>query len=148
MKVDIDDEIVDAEAERMYKEFMQRMSMQGINEEIYLQYANTTKEDVISHMKDEALKRVKNRYLLEAVIKEEKLAVSTSDAKKELKDMAVKYNMTESDVEKAIGGLEMLKYDMTMRKAIDVIKGEVSEEKEEKKETKKTTKKSTKKEEK
>ena len=139
--IDIDDEIVEAEAERMYKEFMQRMSMQGINEEIYLQYANTTKKEVVNKMKDEALKRVKNRYLLEAVIKEEKLSVSDKDANKELKDMAIKYNMTESDVEKAIGGLEMLKYDMTMRKAIDVIKGEVSEEKEEKKTTKKSSKK-------
>ena len=92
-------------------------------------------------MNPEALRRVKNRYLLEAVIKEEKLSVSDKDAKKELKDMAVKYNMTEEEVEKAIGGLEMLKYDMTMRKAIDVIKGEVSEEKKEKKTTKKSSKK-------
>ena len=141
MKVEIDDEIVDAEAERMYSEFMQRMSMQGINEEMYLQYAQTTKEDVVKQMNPEALKRVKNRYLLEAVIKEEKLSVSDKDAKKELKDMAVKYNMTEEEVEKAIGGLEMLKYDMTMRKAIDVIKGEISEEKAEKKTTKKSSKK-------
>ena len=141
MKVEIDDEIVEVEAERMYKEFMQRMSMQGINEEMYLGYANTTKEEVLKQMNPEALKRVKNRYLLEAIIKEEKLAVSDKDAKKELKDMAVKYNMTEEDVEKAIGGLEMLKYDMTMRKAIDILKGEVKEEK-------KTTKKSTKKEDK
>ena len=118
MKVEIDDEIVDAEAERMYSEFMQRMSMQGINEEMYLQYAGTTKEDVVKQMNPEALRRVKNRYLLEAVIKEEKLSVSDKDAKKELKDMAVKYNMTEEEVEKAIGGLEMLKYDLTMRKAI------------------------------
>ena len=141
MKVEIDDEIVEVEAERMYKEFMQRMSMQGINEEMYLGYANTTKEEVLKQMNPEALKRVKNRYLLEAIIKEEKLDVSDKDAKKELKDMAVKYNMTEEDVEKAIGGLEMLKYDMTMRKAIDILKGEVKEEK-------KTTKKSTKKEDK
>ena len=35
----------------------------------------------------------------------------------------------------------MLKYDMTMRKAIDVIKGEVSEESTEKKTTKKSSKK-------
>ena len=124
MKVEIDDEIVLAEQNRMYDEFMQRMSMQGINEELYLQYANTTKEDIISHMKEEALRRVKNRYLLEAIIKKENLKVTDEEVNKEIADMAKKYNMTESDLINAIGGKEMLSYDMTMRKAIDVISGE------------------------
>lgn len=124
MKVEIDDEIVEAEAERMYDEFMQRMSMQGITEALYLQYANTTKEDIVSHMKDEALRRVKNRYLLEAVIKEEKLEVSDKEVEEEISEMAKKYNMLEEDVVAAIGGKEMLKYDMNMRKAIHVITGE------------------------
>ena len=124
MTVEIDDEIILAEANRMYDEFMQRMSMQGISEDLYLQYANTTKEDIVSHMKDEALKRVKNRYLLEAVIKEEKLKTTDKEAQKEAEEMSKKYNMTTEDLLKAIGGLEMLEYDMTMKKAIDVISGE------------------------
>ena len=124
MKVEIDDEIVLAEQNRMYDEFMQRMSMQGITEELYLQYANTTKEDIISHMKEEALRRVKNRYLLEAIIKKENLKVTDEEVDKEIADMAKIYNMTESDLINAIGGKEMLSYDMTMRKAIDVISGE------------------------
>ena len=123
MTVEIDEEIVEAEALRMYDDFMQRMSMQGINEELYLQYANTTKEDIVSHMKEEALKRVKNRYLLEAVIKAENIEVTDEDVKLEVADMAKKYEMLEEDLVKAIGGLEMLKYDMTMRKAVDVISG-------------------------
>lgn len=124
MKVEIDDEIVLAEQNRMYDEFMQRMSMQGIPEELYLQYGNTTKEDIISHMKEEALRRIKNRYLLEAIIKKENLKVTDEEVDKEIADMAKKYNMTESDLINAIGGKEMLSYDMTMRKAIDVITGE------------------------
>ena len=31
------------------------IKIKGITEEIYLQYANTTKEDIVSHMKEEAL---------------------------------------------------------------------------------------------
>lgn len=124
MTVEIDDEIVDAEAEKMYQDFIQRMSMQGISEELYLQYANTTKEDIISHMKDEALKRVKNRYLLEAIIKKEKITTNDKEVKTEITEMAKKYEMMEEDLIKSIGGLEMLKYDMTMRKAIEIIKGE------------------------
>lgn len=129
MKIEIDDEIVDAEAEAMYKDFMDRMSMQGINEELYLQYAQTTKEDIISHMKEEALKRLKNSYLLSAVIKEEKIEVSKEEAEKEVIDMAQKYNMTEEDVKSSLGGLDAMMYDMKVRKAIDVMKAEEKTEK-------------------
>jgi len=123
MEIEIDEEITDAEAERMYGEFMQRMSMQGITEDLYLQYANTTKEHIISHMKEEAEKRVKNRYLLEAIVKEEKLETTEEEVNNEAEEMSKKYNMTKEELIKAIGGLDMLKYDMTMRKAVDIIKG-------------------------
>ena len=58
MTCDIDDEIVEAEAKNMYNDVVQRMNMQGLTEEVYLQYADTTKEDIIEHMKPEALKRL------------------------------------------------------------------------------------------
>ena len=35
MTIDLDEEIVDAEVERMYKEFTNRLKMQGIDEELY-----------------------------------------------------------------------------------------------------------------
>ena len=42
----------------------------------------------------------------------------------EAEEMSKKYNMTKEELIKAIGGLDMLKYDMTMRKAVNIIKGE------------------------
>lgn len=122
MDCDIDDEIVMAEAEAMYDDFLKRMQMQGLTEEIYLQYANTTKEDIIEHMKEEALKRLKNSYLLDAVIKEEKLEVTEEEVNKEIEDMAKKYNMTVEDVTQSIGGIEAMKYDLKVKKAIDLMK--------------------------
>lgn len=124
MKVEIDEEIVEAEAEAMYQDFMDRMSMQGINEELYLQYANTTKEDIISHMKEEASKRLHNSYLLSAIVKEEKIDVSVEEAKKEIADLAVKHHMTEEDVTSSVGGIEAMRYDLKVRRAIDLMKGE------------------------
>lgn len=122
MEIEIDDEIVEYEAESMYHDFMHRMSHQGITEEIYLQYANTTKEDIISHMKEEALRRLKNSYLLNAIIKEEKIEITEEEAKKEVKEMAIKYNMTEEDVEKSLGGITAIIYDLKVRRAIDLMK--------------------------
>ncbi|MBQ8681726.1 MAG: trigger factor [Bacilli bacterium] len=124
MKVEIDDEIVEAETDAMYKDFMQHMASQGITEEIYLQYAGTTKEDITSHMKEEALKRLKNSYLLNAIIKEEKIEVTEEDANKEIAEIAKKYNMTEEDVKNSLGGLDAMIYDLKVRKAIDLMKAE------------------------
>ena len=124
MKCEIDDEIVDAEAKAMYDNFLQNMQMQGINEELYLQYANTTRDDIINNMKTEALKRIENSYLLQAIIKEEKISVTDKEVKSEISEMAKKYNMTEEDVTKSLGGIDAVKYDLEVRKAIDIMKGE------------------------
>ena len=73
-------------------------------------------------MTPEAENRVKYRYLLEAIIKEEKIKVTDKQAEKEAEELAKKYNMLSEDFLKELGGLEVLKYDMTMRKAVDVMK--------------------------
>lgn len=123
MTIDLDEEIVDAEVERMYKEFTNRLKMQGIDEELYFAYAKVTKEKVKEDMKKEAETRVKYRYLLEAIVKAEKIEISEKDAKAELKKMAENYKMTEEDLLKEFNNsLEVLKYDLAMRKAIEVLK--------------------------
>ena len=123
MKCDIDEEIIDAEANAMYNDMIQRMTMQGINEELYLQYANTTKEDIISHLKEEAKRRLSNSYLLQAIIKEEKIDATDKEVNKEIEKLAKEYNMTNEDITKELGGIESIKYDIKVRKAIDVLKG-------------------------
>lgn len=122
MKVEIDEELVEAEKENMYTDLLEKLKMQGITEEIYLQYANTTKEKIMEQMNDEALKRVKYRYLLKAVIKAEKIKVTDKQAETELDNMAKSYHMSKEDILKEIKDLEIIKYDMMMRKAIEVIK--------------------------
>lgn len=124
MTIELDEEIVDSEVERMYKDFVERLKMQGVEEELYFTYTGITKEKVKEDMKKEADKRVRYRYLLEAIIKEEKIEVSEDTAKEELKKMAEKYNMTEENLLKEFNGsLEVFKYDQAMRKAIEVLKG-------------------------
>lgn len=122
MKVEIDDEIVEAEKESMYADLIERLKLQGITEEIYLQYANTTKEKIMEQMNEEALKRVKYRYLLKAIIKAEKIKVTDKQVEKELDDMAKTYGVTKEEILKEINNLEYVKYDMMIRKAIEVMK--------------------------
>ena len=122
MKVEIEEELIDDEASRMYEQFLDKIAMQGLTEEVYFKYTNSTKEDVLKQMKPEAENRIKYRYLLEAIIKEEKIKVTEKQAEKEAKELSEKYGMTSEDFLKELGGLEVLMYDMTMRKAIDCMK--------------------------
>ena len=122
MEIEIDEEIVDAEVHYMYEDFLQKLKMQGITEELYLKYANTTKEKIEESMKEEANKRVKYRYLLKEIIKKEKIKVSDKEAEKEIEDMAKHYNVDKEEVLKEIGNVEYLKNDMAMKKALDVLK--------------------------
>lgn len=122
MTIDLDKEIVDAEVERMHKQFVKRLEMQGISEELYYAYAGVKKEDVTKQMAEEAEKRVKYRYLLEAITKEEKIKITDKEAKAELKKMSETYKTTEEEILKELGTLEVLKYDLAMQKAVEVLK--------------------------
>ena len=56
--------------------------------------------------------------------KEENIDVTEEAANKEISEMAKKYNMTEEDIKTSIGGMDAMIYDLKVRKAIDVMKGE------------------------
>ena len=49
-------------------------------------------------MKKEAKKRVEYRYLLEAIVKAEKIEIEEKEAKEEVKKMADMYKMAEEDI--------------------------------------------------
>lgn len=122
MTIEIDEEIIEAEKDRMYKDFVQKLTMQGVSEELYYAYSGTKKEAVLEEMTKEAETRIKYRYLLEAVAKEEKIEVTDEEAKDELTKMCNEYKMTEEEIMKELQSLEVLKYDLRMRKAIEFLK--------------------------
>lgn len=120
MKCDICDELVNDEVEHMYHEFIERMQMQGISEEMYFQYTKAKKEDITSQMKPEALKRIKYRYLLKEIIKVEKIKVTDKEAKDRVKEMAKMYQVDEEVILKELS-LEHVKLDKMYQKSIDLV---------------------------
>ena len=122
MEISLADELIEDEKNAMYQDLVKRMSMQGITEELYLKYTNSTKEDILSKMAEEATRRLKYRYLLMAIIKEEKLKVSDKDLDKKVSALAKQYNMTNEEVKKELGNIEYLRSDMLFQKAIDLLK--------------------------
>lgn len=120
MKCDICEELVMDEVEHMYKEFIERMQMQGISEEMYFQYTKSKKEDITDQMKPEALKRIKYRYLLKEIIKVEKIKVTDKEAKDRVKEMAKMYQVSEEVILKELS-LEHVKLDKMYQKAMDLV---------------------------
>lgn len=122
MQIDLNEEIVDEEVRYMIRQFEDRLRMQGLSLEQYMEFKGQTHDDLHKQMESEAQKRVKYRYLLEEVIDKEKIEVSDKEAKDEIQKLAKDYNMKPEEVEKEFGGIEMVKYDQKMRKAMDIVK--------------------------
>ena len=124
MKVEINPEIIDDEIHRMIDQMSEQLKMNGITLEQYMQFTGMTHEDLHKQYEEMATKRVKERFLLENVAKVEKIEVSDKDAEAKAEEMAKNYGMTKEDLLKEFGGLDMVKYDMKMREAINIVKGE------------------------
>ena len=124
VKVDIPEVMIDEEQNRMVKQYEETLKMQGLSLEQFYQFTNSDESKLKEQMKDEAVKRITYRLMLEEIAKAENIEITDKDAKEEAKTMAEKYNMKEKEFLEAFGGLDMMKYDMKMRKSMEVLKGE------------------------
>ncbi len=123
VKVEIPEEMIDDEVHRMLHQYEDQLKMQGLTLEQYYQFTNTDEAKLKEQMKEEANKRVKYRLMLEAIIKAENISVTEEEANKEAEAIAAKYQMDKEEFLKAFGGLNIVKYDLEMRRAIEVLKG-------------------------
>jgi len=121
-EVEVPEAMIQEEVDRILNQFAEQMKMQGIDMNYYYQLTNTTEDALKEQMRGEAEKRVISRLALEEVAKQEKLDISDEDASKEAEVMAQRYQMEKEEFLKAFGGLEIVKYDMKMRKAIEILK--------------------------
>ena len=124
-EIDVPETMINDEVSRMIEQFEQHISMQGISIEQFYQITNSNEEKLREQYKDEALKRIKYRLILEEIIKQEKIEVKDSEVEDRILELAKKYNMTEDEVKKQYdNNLEYIAYDLKVRKAFDIIKGE------------------------
>ena len=122
-KVEIPEQMIHEEAHRMVHQYEEHLKMQGITLEQFFQFTNSNEQALMDQMHDEAKNRVLYRLVLEAIVKEEKIEVSEEEANKEAEELAKKYQMSKDEFLNAFGGLDMIKYDLTMKAAVDVLKG-------------------------
>jgi trigger factor len=120
-EVEVPEVMIDSEVNRMFQEFEQRLQGQGMNLELYFQFSGQDEKALREQMKEEATKRVRVNLTLEAIAKAENLEVNDEDVNGELESMAGMYNMTVDSIKQALGGLEGIKSDLKLKKAVDFI---------------------------
>ena len=121
-KVDVPEVMVNEELDRMIKDYSDHLKMQGISLEQFYQFTNSDESALKDQMREEAHKRIVYRLMLEEIAKKEKIEISDDEAKKEAKVLAEKYGVSEEEFLMNFGGLDIVKYDLRMRKAMDVLK--------------------------
>lgn len=122
VEVDIPEEMVNEEVDRLLERYEENMKMQGISLDLYYKFTNSTEKDLRNQLEKEAYSNVLYRLMLEEIMNIEKVEVSEEDAKKELKSLSEKYKMTEEELKKEIGSLDMIQYDLEIRKTIELLK--------------------------
>jgi trigger factor len=120
-EVEIPEVMVNSEVDRMMQEFEQRLQMQGMNLELYFQFSGQSEEDLKGQMKEDAGKRVRTNLTLEAIAAAENLEVTDAEAEEEVNKMAEQYNMSADNIKQALGGLDTLKADLKVRKALEFL---------------------------
>ncbi|MCA1063601.1 trigger factor [Rossellomorea aquimaris] len=120
-EVEIPEVMVKAEVDRMMQEFEQRLQMQGMNLDLYFQFSGQSEEDLRGQMNEDAGKRVRTNLTLEAIAAAENLEVTDEEAEEEVNKMAEQYNMSADNIKQALGGLDTLKADLKVRKAVEFL---------------------------
>ena len=91
VEVNIPEEMIDSEVDKMVEEMNANLSYQGLNIDQYLQYMGTTLDEYKKQMRDQAQRRIKLDLGLEYVAKEEKVEVEEKDIDEKIKELAAQY---------------------------------------------------------
>ena len=122
LEVEINSEIIEDEVERIINQYTNQLQTQGLTLDQYLEFTKSNIESLKKMMEPEAINRIKSRYLLEEIVKKEKIEVLDEEVKEETKKMAEMYQVTEEELLKMIGNEDMIGYDLKMRRAIEILK--------------------------
>jgi trigger factor len=122
VEVDIPQEMVDEEVERLIGRFAEQMKMQGISLDLYYQFTGSSEKELRANMEKEAYNNVLYRLMLEEIMTLEKIEVTEEEAETEAEALAEKYQMDKNDFLAQFGGIDMIQYDLEIRKVMELLK--------------------------
>ena len=115
--------MIETQQRQIVNDFAQRLQMQGLNMDQYLQYTGSTVEKMLEQVKPQAEERIKSRLVLEAVAAAEKLEATDEEFEAELKKMAEQYKMEVEKIKGMISEREQkqIREDLAVQKAADFV---------------------------
>ena len=121
--IEIPDAMIDTQVQSMMEDFARRMQSQGLSLEQYFQFTGMDAKKMHDQMKPEALKRIQNSLVLEAVAKAENIEISDEKVDEEIAKMAEAYKMEVEKLKGIIGDSErdQMKKDLAVQAAADLI---------------------------
>ena len=122
-EVDIPDPMLDSTIDQMVNDYARRMQSQGIPLDQFMEFTGTTMEQIREQMKPQAFQRVRNRVVLEAVVKAENITATEEEINAELQKMADQYKMDIEKIKEIFNaqGLDQLKQDLAVQKAVNFL---------------------------
>lgn len=121
--MDIPEGMIKLQVNNMVNEFAQRLQMQGLSIDQYIQYMGSNHQQFMESLKPEAITRIKNSLVLEAVVKAENITATEDDFEEEVKRMADMYKMEVDKVKEILGDneKEQIMSDLAIQKAAELI---------------------------
>jgi len=101
--MEIPDAMLDTQVRQMVNDFAQRLQMQGLSFEQYMQFTGATPEQLLEQMRPQAKERIESRLVLEAVVKAENIEATEEEFKEEMEKMAKMYQMEADKLIDSIG---------------------------------------------
>ena len=121
VEVEIPSGMIDSEIDQMVKNVEQRLQYQGLTLDQYYALSGKTESQMREEMKEQAFKTVKNRLVLEAIIKEEDIKPDEKEVEEKLKSMAKGYGKTEEEMLQNQYLKDYLEDTMKVEKALEFI---------------------------
>ena len=124
--MEIPDQMVDEEVNGMLNDYARRLESQGISFKKYVEITGMTADKIGEQMKPQALKRIRTRLVLEAVVKAENITASEEAVEAQFGRMAETYKMEKDQIKNMFGEeqLKMMKEDLAVQEAVDFLVAE------------------------
>ncbi len=121
--MEIPEAMINEQVRRMADDFSRRIQSQGITFEQYMQFTGMTVDQMLDQMKPEALKRIQNSLVLEAIAKAENIEISDERVDEEIAKMAEQYKMEVDKLKEIMGEQEreQIKNDLAIQTAVEMI---------------------------
>lgn len=127
--VDIPEEAIDDQTEELVREFGYRMQMQGMDPQTYMKMTGMTPEVLMGQMRPEAERRLKTRFILEAIVDAEKIVADEAEVDKEIEDIAKMYRQKPEDYKKSLSDRELdsIKKEIAVKAAAKLVADKAKE---------------------